>query len=116
MLAEQFCLTVTLAPYSSALAWNVGLRFLLDELHLPASVSVPTWKGLCRASPPIELTAALTGDPEALEVHLTLVERDVLIDGHAVKIHCHCRRSMRMAEFNLADWPNSCAMLSQITR
>ena len=37
-----------------------------------------------------ELTAALTGDPEALDVHLTLVERDVLIDGHAVKVHCHC--------------------------
>ena len=37
-----------------------------------------------------ELTAALTGDPEALEVHLTLVERDVVIDGHAVKVHCHC--------------------------
>jgi hypothetical protein len=36
------------------------------------------------------LAAALTGDPEALDVHLTLVERDVLIDGHAVNIHCHC--------------------------
>lgn len=36
-----------------------------------------------------DLTAALTGDPEALDVHLALVERDVLIDGHAVKIHCH---------------------------
>lgn len=37
-----------------------------------------------------ELTSALTGDPDALEVHLTLVERDVLIEGHSVKIHCHC--------------------------
>jgi hypothetical protein len=37
-----------------------------------------------------DLESALTGDPEALEVHLTLVERDVLIDGHSVKIHCHC--------------------------
>lgn len=37
-----------------------------------------------------DLVSALTGNPEALEVHLTLVERDVLIDGHAVKIHCHC--------------------------
>lgn len=36
------------------------------------------------------LEAALTGNPEALNVHLTLVERDVLIAGHAVKIHCHC--------------------------
>lgn len=37
-----------------------------------------------------DLSAALTGNPEALEVHLTLVERDVVIDGHLVKIHCHC--------------------------
>lgn len=32
----------------------------------------------------------MTGDPEALDVHLALVERDVLIDGHLVKVHCHC--------------------------
>lgn len=25
-----------------------------------------------------------------MDVHLTLVERDVLIDGNLVKIHCHC--------------------------
>lgn len=37
-----------------------------------------------------DLASALTGDPEALDVHLSLVERDVLIDGHAVKVHCHC--------------------------
>lgn len=37
-----------------------------------------------------DLTAALTGDPSALDVHLQLVERDVLIDGHLVKVHCHC--------------------------
>ncbi|MCK6393315.1 DUF1837 domain-containing protein [Zoogloea sp.] len=37
-----------------------------------------------------DLLSALTGNPEALEVHLTLVERDVVIDGHSVKIHCHC--------------------------
>lgn len=36
------------------------------------------------------LTAALTGDPEVLDVHLSLVERDVIIDGCQVKIHCHC--------------------------
>jgi hypothetical protein len=36
------------------------------------------------------LEAALTGNAEALDVHLTLVERDVLIEGHSVKIHCHC--------------------------
>ena len=37
-----------------------------------------------------DLESALTGNPEALEVHLTLVERDVPIEGHSVKIHCHC--------------------------
>lgn len=37
-----------------------------------------------------DLTSALTGDPEALGVHLALVERDVLIDGQLVRIHCHC--------------------------
>jgi hypothetical protein len=36
------------------------------------------------------LASALTGNPDALDVHLTLVERDVLIDGHSVKVHCHC--------------------------
>lgn len=37
-----------------------------------------------------DLTAALTGDPEVLDVHLSLVERDVVIDGCQIKIHCHC--------------------------
>lgn len=37
-----------------------------------------------------DLESALTGNPEAIEVHLTLVERDVPIEGHSVKIHCHC--------------------------
>jgi hypothetical protein len=36
------------------------------------------------------LAAALTGDPEALNVHLSLVERDLVIKGCQVKIHCHC--------------------------
>ncbi|SFI05908.1 HamA C-terminal domain-containing protein [Methylobacterium brachiatum] len=36
------------------------------------------------------LEAAVTGNPEALEVHLAIVERDILIEGHTVKIHCHC--------------------------
>ncbi|MCE0862929.1 DUF1837 domain-containing protein [Pseudomonas alloputida] len=37
-----------------------------------------------------DLENALTGNPEALQVHLTLVERDVSVEGHLVKIHCHC--------------------------
>jgi hypothetical protein len=37
-----------------------------------------------------DLSAALTGDPEALEVHLELIERNIEIDGHSVKVHCHC--------------------------
>jgi hypothetical protein len=36
-----------------------------------------------------DLEAALTGDPEALDVHLTLVERDVAVAGQSVRIHCH---------------------------
>jgi hypothetical protein len=32
----------------------------------------------------------LAGNPDALDVHLTLVERDVQIEGHSVNIHCHC--------------------------
>lgn len=38
----------------------------------------------------VDLESALTGNPEALNVHLELVEKDLIIDGHAVKIHCHC--------------------------
>lgn len=37
-----------------------------------------------------DLISAVTGNPEALDVHLTLVQRDLLIDGHLAKIHCHC--------------------------
>jgi len=37
-----------------------------------------------------DLESALTGNPDALDVHLTLVERDVEIDGQLVRIHCHC--------------------------
>lgn len=36
------------------------------------------------------LEAAVTGNPEALDVHLTLVERDITVAGCSVKIHCHC--------------------------
>ncbi len=36
------------------------------------------------------LSAALTGSPETLGVHLALIERDVEVDGHSVRIHCHC--------------------------
>lgn len=54
-----------------------------------------------------DLASTLTGDPAALDVHLTLVERDVSIDGYAVNIHCHCLsvdgngrvRPHRLAEF-----------------
>lgn len=37
-----------------------------------------------------ELDAILSGDPDELGVHLHLVERDVVIDGHKVKVYCHC--------------------------
>lgn len=32
----------------------------------------------------------MAGDPEELDVHLQLIERDIQLDGHRVKIHCHC--------------------------
>lgn len=32
----------------------------------------------------------MSGDPDELDVHLQLVERDVEVDGCAVKVHCHC--------------------------
>lgn len=37
-----------------------------------------------------DLADALTGNPEALDVHLELIERDVEIDGLSIKVHCHC--------------------------
>jgi len=62
-----------------------------------------------------ELEAILAGDPEELGVHLQLIERDILIEGHRVKVHCHCMtvdgngrvRPQRLAEFMrnaLADY------------
>ena len=54
-----------------------------------------------------DLISILTGNPEAIDVHLTLVERDISIDGHKVKVHCHCLtvdgngrvQPQRLAEF-----------------
>lgn len=37
-----------------------------------------------------DISSALTGDPEALEVHLELIEKAASIEGHSVKVHCHC--------------------------
>ncbi|GGB13429.1 hypothetical protein GCM10011491_46440 [Brucella endophytica] len=37
-----------------------------------------------------ELDAILSGDPDEIGVHLHLVERDVEIDGHKVRVYCHC--------------------------
>lgn len=37
-----------------------------------------------------DISSALTGDPEALEVHLELIEKAASIAGHSVKVHCHC--------------------------
>jgi len=38
----------------------------------------------------MDLSAALSGDPGALDVHLELIERNLQIDGRLVRIHCHC--------------------------
>ena len=37
-----------------------------------------------------QLESLVTGDPEELDVHLALIERDVELDQHNVKSHCHC--------------------------
>lgn len=62
-----------------------------------------------------QLMSALTGDPEALDVHLSIVERDLSIKDSAVSIHCHCLtldgngkvQPRRLAEFmrsSMADY------------
>ena len=37
-----------------------------------------------------DFKAILSGDPEELDVHLELVQRDVTVDGHSAVVHCHC--------------------------
>lgn len=37
-----------------------------------------------------DLEAILSGDPEELGVHLQLVDRDIVVEGHKVSVHCHC--------------------------
>mgnify|MGYP003643701657 CR=1 FL=1 len=37
-----------------------------------------------------DLEAILSGDPEELGVHLQLVDRDIVVDGHKISVHCHC--------------------------
>ncbi|HEY0013051.1 MAG TPA: DUF1837 domain-containing protein [Allosphingosinicella sp.] len=37
-----------------------------------------------------DLVSILAGDPDELQVHLELIERDVAVDGHLVRVHCHC--------------------------
>lgn len=70
------------------------------------------------------MLSSLTGDPEALDVHLELIERDVAIDGHSVKIHCHCLtvdangrvQPRRLAEFmrnSVADYAIPRARLAE---
>lgn len=59
---------------------------LLAEIHLTDR----RYGGHLSTITSTDLESALTGNPEALEIHLTLVERDVSIEGHVVKIHCHC--------------------------
>nr|WP_319483785.1 DUF1837 domain-containing protein [uncultured Cohaesibacter sp.] len=56
---------------------------------------------------PEDLQNLVSGDPEELDVHLQLVERDVPVDGCKVRLHCHCLtvdgngrvRPQRLAEF-----------------
>lgn len=66
-----------------------------------------------------DLASALTGNPEALEVHLTLVERDVVIAGNLVKIHCHCLTvdgNGRVQPYRLAEFMRNAAVDYAIPR
>jgi hypothetical protein len=57
-----------------------------------------------------DLISILTGNPEAIDVHLTLVERDISIDGHKVKVHCHCLTVDGNGRVQPNDLPSSCGM------
>lgn len=54
-----------------------------------------------------KLESLVAGDPEELGVHLDVIERDVALEEHNVKIHCHCLavdangrvQPQRLAEF-----------------
>ena len=56
---------------------------------------------------PKDLQEIVAGDPEELDVHLQLVERDIAISGCKVQVHCHCLtvdgngrvKPQRLAEF-----------------
>lgn len=37
-----------------------------------------------------ELQRIVAGDPDELDVHLNLVEKDVPVDGCKIRVHCHC--------------------------
>src|SRR5690242_8485058 len=37
-----------------------------------------------------QLTEILSGDPDELDVHLTLVQRDIQLPNSKVTMHCHC--------------------------
>ncbi len=37
-----------------------------------------------------DLCDSFSGDPEELDVHLQLVERDVTLEGCTARLHCHC--------------------------
>ncbi len=39
---------------------------------------------------PSDLLDVISGDPEELDVHLQLVERDVSLEGCSARLHCHC--------------------------
>ncbi|RIV85961.1 HamA C-terminal domain-containing protein [Aurantiacibacter zhengii] len=39
---------------------------------------------------PDDLQVIIAGDPEELDVHLSLIEKDLTVDSCSVRIHCHC--------------------------
>jgi len=65
--------------------------FYSNQIALRENRGDSIWKGGHLSNiTAADLESALTGNPEALDVHLTLVRRDIPIDGMLVKIHCHC--------------------------
>lgn len=68
---------------------------------------IKEWRAYLPDISPDELQKIVAGNPDELDVHLQLVERDVAIEGYNVSVHCHCLtadgngrvRPRRLAEF-----------------
>lgn len=79
----------------------------LQQLARVDVLRIKVWRHQLPDITPGQLQDIVAGDPDELDVHLQLVERDVSIEGYNVKVHCHCLtvdgnghvRPHRLAEF-----------------